>query len=89
MAGNVMIFLTPGTEGAVLNNVARHLAPGGMLVAGFQFQRGGLSLERFDALAAEAGLVLKERFATWDRDPFVPGGGYAVSVMRRNAPAGG
>ena len=94
MAGNVMIFLTPGTEGAVLANMARHLAPGGLLVAGFQLRQGevpcggvtrggGLTIERFDALAAEAGLALHQRFATWDREPWVEGGGYAVSVMRR------
>lgn len=83
MAGNVMIFLTPGTEEAVLANMARHLSPGGLLVAGFQLQPGRLTLEQFDALAAEAGLSLHQRFATWDREPFVAGGGYAVSVMRR------
>lgn len=82
MAGNVMIFLTPGTEGAVLRNVAAHLAPGGRLIAGFQLQPGKLALERYDALAAEAGLELSERFATWDRDEWVAGGSYAVSVHR-------
>jgi SAM-dependent methyltransferase len=83
MAGNVMIFLTPGTDGAVLANMAHHLREGGLLVAGFQLQRGGLGTERFDELAKAAGLELQERFATWDRDPWVEGGGYAVSVMRR------
>ena len=29
MAGNVMIFLTPGTEGAVVANLTRHLEDGG------------------------------------------------------------
>ena len=82
MAGNVMIFLTSGTEGAVLRNVAAHLAPGGRLIAGFQLQPGKLALERYDALAAEAGLELSERFATWDRDEWVAGGSYAVSVHR-------
>lgn len=83
MAGNVMIFLTPGTEGAVLANMARHLSPGGLLVAGFQLQRGGLTAAGFDALAADAGIALQDRFATWDRDPWLEGGGYAVSVMRK------
>ena len=82
MAGNVMIFLTPGTEGAVLKNVAEHLAPGGRLIAGFQLQPGKLSLDRYDALALEAGLKLSERFATWDREEWTPGGNYAVSVHR-------
>ena len=85
MAGNVMIFLTPGTEAAVLANMARHLAPGGLLVAGFQLQRGGLTLERFDELATAAGFELAGRFATWDREPFVAGGRYAVSVLRKPA----
>ena len=83
MAGNVMIFLTPGSEGAVLANMASHLGPGGLLVAGFQLGPGKLSLARYDELAAAAGLVLAERFATWDRDPWVEGGGYAVSVHRK------
>ena len=39
MAGNVMIFLDPGTEAAVLANMARHLRPGGRIVAGFQLDR--------------------------------------------------
>lgn len=83
MAGNVMIFLTPGTEVAVLKNMARHLEPGGVLVAGFQLRPGGLTLDRFDALATEAGIPLDRRYATWDEDPFVAGSGYAVSVLRK------
>lgn len=83
MAGNVMIFLTPGTEGAVLANMARHLLADGFLIAGFQLGPGRLTLERFDALAAEAGTELEGRFATWERDPWVAGGSYAVSVMKK------
>lgn len=80
MAGNVMIFVVPGTEGAVLERSAAHLRTGGLVVAGFQLVPGGLTLERYDDLAAAAGLTLAERFATWDRDPWVAGGNYAVSV---------
>jgi SAM-dependent methyltransferase len=83
MPGNVMIYLTPGTERAVLANLARHLAPSGLLVAGFQLLPGKLTLERYDALASAAGLTLRDRFATWDGDPWRPGGDYAVSVHRR------
>lgn len=85
LAGNVMIFLAPGSEGRVLANLARHLAPGGRLVAGFQLQPGRLTLAQYDALAAAAGLEPEERFATWDRDPWQPGGAYAVSVHRHPA----
>lgn len=83
MAGNVMIFLTPGSEGRVLANLARHLKPGGLLIAGFQLRTGALDLARFDELSAGAGFELAERFGTWDRNPWVLGGGYAVSVLRK------
>ncbi|MEP6872194.1 MAG: class I SAM-dependent methyltransferase [Anaerolineaceae bacterium] len=82
MAGNVMIFLTPGSEGRVLANLASHLNPGGLVVAGFQLRPTGLSLNDYDELAQAAGLQLQERFATWDADPWVAGGSYAVSVHR-------
>ena len=82
MAGNVMIFLAPGTEGAVLANLARHLDTGGRIVAGFQLSEGRLPIERYDELASAAGLVLEERWATWDCEPWVPGGGYAVIVHK-------
>jgi SAM-dependent methyltransferase len=80
MAGNVMIFLTPGTEAAVVANMARHLAPGGRLIAGFQLMADRYSLDEYDAAAQAAGLALDERWATWDREPWAPGGDYAVSV---------
>jgi SAM-dependent methyltransferase len=79
MAGNVMIFLEPGTEGRVVVNLARHVSPGGALVAGFELRPGRLDLSTYDAHAAAAGLTLASRWATWDRQPFT-GGTYAVSV---------
>ncbi|HEX6382688.1 MAG TPA: class I SAM-dependent methyltransferase [Acidimicrobiia bacterium] len=82
LAGNVMIFVTPGTEGAVLERIAAHLYPGGLLVAGFQLVAGRIDLEQYDELAAAAGLALSDRFATWDRHPWTSGGDYAVSVHR-------
>ena len=83
MAGNVMIFLAPGSEGAVVANMARHLHEGGVLIAGFQLQTGRLDLERYDEMADAAGLALESRYATWDREPWVEGGNYAVSVHRK------
>jgi len=80
-AGNVMIFVEPGTEGGVLANLAGLLRPGGVLVAGFSLQPDLLSCARYDDLAAAAGLHLMSRWATWDRQPFA-GGDYAVSVHR-------
>ncbi len=81
-AGNVMIFLTPGTEAAVLAGFVRHLEPGGHVVTGFQARPHHLTLTEFDRLAAAAGLAVDDRFATWSADPFT-GGDYAVSVLVR------
>lgn len=83
MAGNVMIFLTPGSEGRVVANMANHLDPGGLLIAGFQLAAGKLTLARYDELTAAAGFELAERFATWEREPWVGGASYAVSVHRK------
>ena len=85
MAGNVMIFLAPGSEGDVIVNMARHLAPDGLLIAGFQLQIGRLRVERYDEIARAAGLSLAERWSTWDCDPWQPSDGYAVSVHRKPA----
>ena len=81
MAGNVPLFTPAGTQSALVAGCARHLAPGGHLVAGFQLDRG-YTLESYDEACAAAGLELVERFATWDADPFEPPGDYAVSVHR-------
>lgn len=89
MAGNVMLFVQPGTHADVVARVAAHVRPGGVLVAGFQLQAGGYTLDDYDAHCAAAGLTLEERFATWDRAPLgaVATRDYAVSVHRRSATA--
>ena len=84
-AGNVMVFLTPGTQQAVVEHLAHHVAPGGFLVAGFAV-RGGpsgidLPLADYDAWCEAAGLTLHERRATWEGEPYAEGP-YAVSVHR-------
>jgi SAM-dependent methyltransferase len=84
-AGNVMIFVAPGTEAAVLANLSGHISPGGLLVAGFQTGGGRLGVDEYDRHAAAADLFLVDRWSTWDRAPFT-GGDYAVSVHRRGAP---
>jgi len=81
-AGNVMILLTPGTEGAIVANLAHHLRPGGLLIAGFQLRHGGVSLGDYDDLASAAGLRLAGRWSTWDQEAWRADGDYAVSVHR-------
>ena len=80
MAGNVPIFTPAGTHLALVAGCARHVAPTGLLIAGFQLERG-YSLDEYDADCEAAGLRLAQRYATWDGEPF-RGGDYAVSVHR-------
>ncbi len=80
MAGNVMIFVAHGTEPTVVERLAAHVRPGGLLVAGFQLRPGGYDLEAYDADCTAAGLTLVGRFATWDGDPLAAAPDYAVSV---------
>ena len=82
-AGNVLIFLEPGTEAVTVQRLADHLVPGGLLVAGFQLTANRYQLAAYDADCDAAGLQLFERFSTWSRDRWDGRGGYAVSVHRR------
>ncbi len=84
MAGNVMPYVAPGTEVAVLTRLREHLRPDGFLVIGFGHGRG-YELESFDGHLAKAGLRLEHRFATWDLRPWAPTSDFAVSVLRRPA----
>lgn len=89
LAGNIFLFVDPGTEATVLAAVARTVRPGGRVVAGFQVRPGGYGPEHLDADAAGLGLHLRDRWSTWDRQPFPTGGGYQVSVhVVEPAPAG-
>ncbi len=83
LAGNVLIFVAPGTEGDVVARCAEHLVPGGLMVAGFQVTADGHSPAELDAHAAEVGLELVDRWSTWDRAPWHEGANYQVSVHRR------
>lgn len=82
LAGNVMLFVAPGTECQVVARAAAHLGPGGRLVSGFSLG-ADLDLAAYDAFARAAGLEAEDRWATWDRAPFAPGSPYALSVHRR------
>jgi hypothetical protein len=80
VAGNVMVFLAPGTEVAVLARLRAHVRSGGRLVLGFALDRG-YDIARFDADIASAGLVLEQRFATWDLVPFTDDADFAVTFL--------
>ncbi|MGW1674152.1 class I SAM-dependent methyltransferase [Streptomyces sp. NPDC002324] len=89
-AGNVIPLLAPGTEPAVVRQLAAALRPGGLLVTGMGLDAAHLPLaeppltvREFDHWCAEAGLTLRQRHATWSGDPYEDGCGYAVSVHSR------
>ncbi|MFF4244819.1 class I SAM-dependent methyltransferase [Streptomyces sp. NPDC001822] len=91
-AGNVIPLLAPGTESAVIRQLAAALRPGGLLVTGMGLDAAHLPLpeppvtiEEVDRWCSEAGLTLRRRCATWDGDPYHPDCGYAVSVHVRPA----
>lgn len=79
-AGNVMTFLHPDTRVPALAGMASRLAPQGRAVVGFGAGRG-YHFEEFLADAAAAGLVLQQRFATWDLRPFTAEDQFQVAVL--------
>ena len=79
-AGNVMVFLAPGTEAQVVQRLAAHLAPGGLLVSGWRTDR--LARASYDGWAADAGLEQVARYSTWDGDPWRDDADWCVAVDR-------
>jgi 2-polyprenyl-3-methyl-5-hydroxy-6-metoxy-1,4-benzoquinol methylase len=84
LAGNVMVYLAPGSEGAVLSHLASGVRPDGVIVTGFATDRE-YGVPDFDNDARAAGLVLEHRFATWDLRPWRDDASFAVTVLRRPA----
>lgn len=83
MAGNVIVFVQPGTEQQVVTRLAAHLVPGGLLVSGWRTDR--LAPTSYDVLVRELEPVV--RHATWDADPWHDGAPWCVAVDR-SPPAG-
>jgi 2-polyprenyl-3-methyl-5-hydroxy-6-metoxy-1,4-benzoquinol methylase len=84
LAGNVLVFVTPGSERQVLDRVVAHVRPDGLVVTGFATDRA-YTVPDFDRDCTAVGLILEHRFATWDLRPWRAGADWAVSVLR--APA--
>lgn len=81
LPGNVMVYLAPGTERAVLEVLRGLLHPGGRIVAGFATDRP-YTVGAFDADAAAVDLRVEHRFATWDLVPWSPDADWCVTVLR-------
>jgi SAM-dependent methyltransferase len=82
LAGNVILFVDPGTEADCVAGAARHVGPGGHLIAGFSLSRG-VSADDWEAWATAAGLEPKARFSTWEGASFGPDSNYLVTVCQR------
>ena len=93
-AGNVLVYLAPGTEAEVVARLAGWLRPGGLLVAGFAADRH-LPPAAYAELCAAAGFERVAHHGGWDGEPAPEGDGgvtytgkYTVQVHRRPPPAG-
>jgi 2-polyprenyl-3-methyl-5-hydroxy-6-metoxy-1,4-benzoquinol methylase len=86
LAGNVLVYVAPGTEREILRRLAAHVRPGGVVVLGFATDRE-YSVAALDAdvgaLGEQAGIALEHRFATWDLQPWRADATWAVTVVRR------
>jgi len=83
LAGNIILFVVPGTEAAVVQGAARHVGVGGYMVAGFSLGRG-VTAEDWESWLRHAGLDPVERLSTWNGDAFDQASNYLVSVARRS-----
>jgi len=68
LAGNVIVYLTPGTEPDVVTHLATWLAPGGLLIVGFAADRH-VTASQYLSWCAAAGLTEVALYAGWDRAP--------------------
>ncbi len=82
LAGNVPLFCAPAARHAMIDACARHVSPGGAMVAGFQLERG-YHPDHYDSACQAVGLTLIQRWETWDGRPFSKDSTYSVSVHRR------
>ena len=83
LAGNVPLFCPATKRDALVRACARHVAPGGALVAGFSLGRG-YALHDFDDSWGAAGLSLEGRWSTWELDEFDDDSDYVLTLLRRS-----
>ena len=84
LAGNVVVYLTDGTEAAVISHLAGWLRPGGILVAGFATDRH-VAEHDYAHWCRSAGLVEVSTHTGWEvsAPPPVADAAYVVLVHRR------
>ena len=85
LAGNVMVYLAPGTESRAVATLGRSAPPGGRFVVGFATDRD-YRVDEFRADLAGAGLQIEHEFASWHLDPWTPKADWVVTVARAPFP---
>ncbi|MFZ9230648.1 MAG: class I SAM-dependent DNA methyltransferase [Ilumatobacteraceae bacterium] len=70
MAGNILNFCAPGSQTAIVHNLVRHLAAGGLLVCGWsqELRDDAYLWTDFVRDARELGANLAETWTNWDGD---------------------
>lgn len=84
--GNVLVYVAPGSERQIVQNLAAVLRPGGRAVFGFATDRE-YTVDQLDADAASVGWRHEFRLASWHLDPWMPDSDWAVSVYRADGDA--
>ena len=90
LAGNVIPYLADGTLDRAIRQIAAHLVPGGFIISGYGLTRADLPdaahvvpITEYDRAMRGAGFSIQQRWASWDRAPFMLSSDYAVSVHRK------
>ncbi|MDP9851008.1 class I SAM-dependent methyltransferase [Corynebacterium lowii] len=81
-AGNVVTFIEEPRRGEALHNIAGAVAPGGRFVVGFGAGRGW-EFGDFTETCEQTGLVVENRYSTWDLRPFHEEADFLVAVLAK------
>ncbi len=83
-AGNVMVFLAPGTESTVLRRWHDAVVPGGVVILGFATDRE-YTADRAERDVRDAGFTAVQRFSTWSVAPWRESAEWVVLTGYRQA----
>jgi SAM-dependent methyltransferase len=83
-AGNVMVFLAPGTESRVLRRWHDAVVPGGVVILGFATDRE-YTVDSAERDLVAVGFSGVQRFSTWSVEPWRPDSEWVVLTGYRLA----